>query len=92
VIDTLKLARRLEGAGMERRQAEALAEGVADGLRDDLGRHFAQIDSRFDKIEKRLERVEAELAELKGDMKLLRWMVGASIALTTGVLLKLLVS
>jgi hypothetical protein len=32
MIDTLKLSRRLQGAGMNQRQAEELAEGLAEGL------------------------------------------------------------
>ena len=32
MIDTLKLSRRLEGAGMERKLAEELADGLAGGL------------------------------------------------------------
>lgn len=34
MIDTLKLSRRLEGAGMDRKLAEGLADGLSDGLRD----------------------------------------------------------
>jgi hypothetical protein len=34
MIDTLKLARRMEAAGMQPQQAEALAEGLSDGLKD----------------------------------------------------------
>lgn len=76
MIDTLKLSRTLEARGMPRDQAEGLAEGVAEGLQTDVGR--------------RLDRVETDVADLKGDMKLLKWMVGVNIALTTGVLAKLL--
>jgi len=32
--DTLKLSRRLEGAGMERKLAQELADGLADGLKE----------------------------------------------------------
>jgi hypothetical protein len=34
MIDTLKLSRRLEGAGMERKLAEELADGLAEGLKE----------------------------------------------------------
>jgi hypothetical protein len=34
MIDTLKLSRRLEGAGMDRKLAEELADGSAGGLRE----------------------------------------------------------
>jgi hypothetical protein len=34
MIDTLKLSRRLQGAGMERKLAEELAGGLAEGLKE----------------------------------------------------------
>ena len=39
MIDTLKLTQRLEAAGMNRPQAEAIADGLAESLRDG----FAQL-------------------------------------------------
>jgi hypothetical protein len=48
------------------------AEGLAEGMQSDVGR--------------RLDRVGTDVAGLKGDMKRLKWRVGVSIALTTGVL------
>jgi hypothetical protein len=41
--------------------------------------------------EKRLRRIEQNITELKGDMKLLRWMISFNLALTAAVLIKLLV-
>jgi hypothetical protein len=76
MIDTVKLSRSLESPGMPREQEEGLAEGLAESLQSDVGR--------------RLDRVERDVADLKVDMKLLKWMVGVNIALTTGVLGKLL--
>jgi hypothetical protein len=83
MIDTLKLSSRLEGAGMERRQAEERADGLAEGLR-------SSVEARLDRIEGRLDRVDGELADIRGDLKLLKWMVGVVMALATGVPLELL--
>jgi glycine cleavage system aminomethyltransferase T len=41
--------------------------------------------------EERLRRIEQDITELKGDMKLLRWMISFNLALTAAVLIKLLV-
>jgi hypothetical protein len=41
--------------------------------------------------EERLRRIEQNITELKGDMKLLRWMISFNLALTAAVLIKLLV-
>jgi hypothetical protein len=76
MIDRLKLSRTLEARGMPREQAEGVAEGLAEGLQADVGA--------------RLHRVEHDLTDLKSEMKLLKWMAGANLALTIGVLLKLL--
>lgn len=45
MIDTLKLAKRLEAANMEKAQAEALAEGLADSLKESyVSREFLQAE------------------------------------------------
>ena len=41
--------------------------------------------------ESRLRDMERDVAETKGDIKLLKWMIGFNVALTTAVLLKLLI-
>ncbi|HYN79150.1 MAG TPA: DUF1640 domain-containing protein [Lamprocystis sp. (in: g-proteobacteria)] len=72
VFDTLKYADRLENAGVPREQAKAEAEALADvlGTADQVIRTDLQI----------------ELAPLRAELILLKWMVGLSLALTTGLL------
>ena len=65
MIDTLKLARRLEAAKLPKEQAEALAEGLNEGVGDELIQ--------------RMNRIERDVAVLK-------WMVGANLALTAAIL------
>jgi hypothetical protein len=45
----------------------------------------------LDRIDTRLDRIEARVAKLEADMAVLKWMIGANIALTILVLGKLLI-
>jgi hypothetical protein len=78
MIDTLKLSRRLENAGMDRRQAEELAEGLSEGLKDSFGAE--------------LKGLRGEVQELKADIRWIKWMLGTLAVANVGVLGKLLVS
>lgn len=75
-FDTLKFAKRLENAGMDKHTAEAIAEAQSEA---------------FEEMAKTQEiPSKADLLELKYD--LLKWMVGlafAQFALLIGVLLRL---
>lgn len=65
MIDTLKLTRRLESAGMPRAQAEELSEGLAEGLREQFTQRFDRIDARLDGIDDRLDGVDKRLDGLE---------------------------
>jgi hypothetical protein len=53
MIDTLKLARRLEAAQMSKEQAEALAEGLNESLAESyVTREY--LDSRLSQLQTRL--------------------------------------
>ena len=74
-IDTLKLAKRLTDAGMDRRQAEALVQGLSDAdtsdfaTRADVGEVKAEVaELRADMAEFRAE-VKGEIADLRSDLK-----------------------
>ena len=84
-FDTLKFSQRLEKAGATREyaiaEAEALAEVFETGMQDlatkaDLKALETRLDAKIDKTN----------AEIMGEMKLLRWMVGLSLALSTGTI------
>jgi hypothetical protein len=83
MIDTLKLTRRLESAGMDRRPAEELADALADGLKEavverldrmqaSINARFEAVDVRFDRMQAsmdaRFERVQAQIDALRGDI------------------------
>lgn len=72
VFDTLKYAGRLESAGIPRDQAQAEAEALADVL------GTAEVVTRKD--------LQIELAPIRAELILLKWMVGLSLALSTGIL------
>lgn len=80
VFDTLKASRDLKSAGFEETQAEAIVTTMA-GAFDDTVASKANLDA-----------VKAELkqdiAVIKGDIKLLKWMVGVVLACVAFPILK----
>jgi hypothetical protein len=93
MIDTLKLTRRLEGAGMDRRPAEELADALADGLREAvierLDRMQASIDARFERVQAQIDVLKGEIIDIKADVRLLKWGNGVVLAGIVAILLKL---
>ena len=73
-FDTLKYAERLEKAGFTRDQAKAEAEALADVLSTGT----QELATKGDLREMR--------TEINGELKLIRWMVGLSLALSTGTI------
>ena len=63
-FDTLKLARRLEGAGFSREQADGAAEALAETF-------AAELATKSDLAEQRAA-TKNDFAELRGDMAALR--------------------
>ncbi len=80
-FDTLKFAQRLEKAGATREYAAAEAEALADVLSTGSKELSTQGDLNTLRSEIREMRTE-----ISGEMKLIRWMVGLSLALSTGIL------
>ena len=80
-FDTLKYAERLENAGIPREHAKAEAEALADVLASSAQDLATKAD---------IATIHAEMREMRtenyGELKLLRWMVGMSIALSTGTI------
>ena len=92
MIDTLKLSKRLQAAHMPPEQADALADGLAESLREDYvtREHFdhgltvlrSDVNSSIDTLR----------ADMEGRFRPLYWMLGFNMALTVGVLGRLLVA
>lgn len=104
VIDTLKLARRLEAAGFAREQAIGAAEAISEVIGDAVVTrdHF---DHRLEEMELRLDRrfgeTDARIATLEANLRLhiadtrtelLKWLVGLLLGQTAiiAALVKLL--
>ena len=80
-FDTLKYAERLEKAGIPREHAKAEAEALADVLASNA----QDLSTKTDMAAIRSDMREMH-TEINGDLQLLRWMVGMSIALSTGTI------
>ena len=80
-FDTLKFVERLEKAGIPRDHAKAEAEALADVLASGSQELATTGDINTVKTEMREMRLE-----INGEMKLIRWMVGLSLAISTGIL------
>ena len=70
MLDTLKLTKRLEGAGVERPVAEAMAEAFAESTAETVA---TKDDLRHEAAELR--------TELRAEMQTFRWQVIAAVAL-----------
>ena len=80
-FDTLKYVERLEKAGITRDHAKAEAEALADVLSTST----QELATKRDIGDVRSEMREMR-TEISGEMKLIRWMVGLSLALSSGIL------
>ena len=72
-VDTLRIARNLEAAGVERRQAEAHAEAlrvVADASREDLATKgdIAMLGAKVERLEGRIDGLEGRIDGLAGQI------------------------
>jgi len=69
-------------AGVSEEKAAAAAEAL-EHLRD---------EDRLRGIEREIAALKLELADVKADVRLLKWMLGFNLALTSAVLLKLVLT
>jgi hypothetical protein len=92
-IDTLEYVKKLEAAGVDRRQAEAHAAAVRDTVatqlasKADLDAAVVRLEAKIDRLEAKTDRVEQKF---DGKFLLLQWMLGFNLLLTAGVLWRLL--
>ena len=73
-FDTLKFVERLEKAGVPREQASAMAEAFKDASGE------AEIATRKD-IALAVAEIKTEIANVRGEMALIKWMLGAVLAI-----------
>lgn len=75
---------------MARPQAERVAEALSRAVELPIDKRLGGIEGRLAKVEAGLATVRLELADVKGDVKLLRWGNGVVLAGIVAILLKLL--
>lgn len=97
VFDTLKLARRLEGAGFSRDQADGAAEAIAESLSADIATKAdvaevkTEIATLRGELHTEIASVRTDIASLRGDIAGVRsttaqWIVGAVFVNAVGML------
>ncbi len=77
MIDTLAYTKELTAVGFTPEQAEVQATALKNAVEKGTA------------TKEDIANVKSEIAELKGEVKLNRWMIGFSIALNVAVFLKL---
>jgi len=82
-FDTLKYANRLKAAGVPSAQAEAEAEALSEVLDTNLADLVTKKDLQI------LEtRMDGKFSEVRGEMLLLKWMMGLLMAGVASLVLK----
>jgi len=89
-FDTLRYVQRLRAADVPESQAEAQAEALREALTDQAAAQAGQVATKADvredfaTLEKKVDTGFAEMrnaiTEVRGDVKLLKWMLGIFIA------------
>ncbi len=86
-FDTLKFANRLKTAGVPAAHAEAEAEALAEVLETNLQDLATKQDLR--ELELKLEsKIDKGFTEVKGEMLLLKWMLGVLVAGVAALIIK----
>ena len=98
MIDTLKLAKRLQQAGMPQAEAEAIAEGFDQEAEAnlasrhdiaDLRKDIAQIASRMDRQEQRMDRLEQRMTDLQKAIGDIWWKIAGLLLAHAGLVVAL---
>jgi Protein of unknown function (DUF1640) len=74
-FDTLKFTRKLESGGFTREQSTVIAEAVAEVQTESVGDLATKSD-----LEKLELRFKTEMAAIRGELTLLKWMLGTLLA------------
>jgi hypothetical protein len=80
-FDMLEMVDKLRVAGFDQNQAEAVVRVITEAQNTLVSN--STLDSRLKETELRLD---SRFERVDGELKLLRWMVGLSIALSTGTI------
>jgi molecular chaperone GrpE (heat shock protein) len=91
-VDTLKLARRYEGAGFQPKQAQDMAAALAEtavesgdnlATKEDVQRLDAKIDNLEIRVNAKIDNLEARVGARISDTKadIIKWMIGQTLAI-----------
>ena len=91
-IDSLKFARKLEAAGLDRKAAEAIAEGVNEvdvsdlatkadiaTVREEIGVLRTEVKGDIAAVRTELAAVKSSISDLKSEIFKHLWILGASV-------------
>ena len=84
VFDTLKASDNLKAAGIEAKQAEAIVHTMAGAFEDTVATK-ADLKIEIGAVRADIEKLEASV---KGDIKLLKWMIGVILVCVAFPILK----
>ena len=84
VFDTLKASRKLKAAGIDEAHAEAIVQSMAEAFEDTVATK-ADLKIEIGAVRADIEKLEAFV---KGDIKLLKWMIGVVLACVAFPILK----
>ena len=84
VFDTLKASDTLKAAGIEAKQAEAIVHTMAGAFEDTVATK-ADLKIEIGAVRADIEKLEASV---KGDIKLLKWMIGVILVCVAFPILK----
>lgn len=88
MFDTHKFINKLKAAGVPEKQAEAEAEALAEAMSTssvtklDLAETRQALETNMLKIKQELK---DDIAELRGDMKVMRWMITFILAMIVAI-------
>ncbi len=83
-FDTLKFVKTLENAGFNAQQAEALAQAQQNAITESAEMVLATKDDAI--------AIRADVAKVDAEIKLLKWMIGATFAGIMAILMRLFIS
>ncbi|MFG1447730.1 DUF1640 domain-containing protein [Xylella fastidiosa] len=95
--DTLKFANKLKTAGIPPAHAEAEAEALEEVLKTNLqesrnGKALARLEANMEKgfaeVDLRFAQINQRFAEVKGEMRLLKWMLGVIVTGIAALIIK----
>lgn len=97
-FDTLHYVKTLEAAGFSERQAEAFVKVQQDSLSESLDTTLATkgdiqgVKAEIQGVKTEIQEVKMDLCGVKAEMRVMRWMMGVTMAGVGAIIMKLFFS